>query len=980
VTLRLLVCRTAAIIRWVAGKPTAPLLEREEQLALVELLLVQARDGRGVLVLFEGAPGIGKSRLLGAACEAAETLGVQVLRARGGELERDFSYGVVRQLFETRLAACADDDRERLLAGAARLASPLFELGGTGSWLARGEDASQSTLHGLFWLTANIAELGPLLLAVDDVHWCDPPSQRFLSYLARRLEGLPVAVAACARTREPGVDAAVLDALESEPLATVVRPAPLSPDAVAQLLRGKLESDPADEFVQTVHASCAGNPFLLNELVHAILAERIEPTASAAARVRELGPESLSRFVVQRLHRLGPEAEALARAVAILGEEPDPELAAALAGLDPGAAATSAAELARSEVLRPRGPLAFAHPVLRAAVYADLGEAERERGHERAAELLSESGAPAQRVAAHLLHVQPRARASVVATLREAAQRASDEGAADVARSYLERALAEPPDVHERADVLFELGSAELRSGLPGALGHLREAHELVRGEPPSAEVALALANAHFAEEVDLFEAADGLQRTIEGLDPSDAALRQRLEAELIMWARFDNRLYPMARERLARIADRATEDSLGGRFLMVVVASELGRTGESPDRARELVRRALAGGLLLGDESWQGYVVAVSVLMSLDELDTAVRLYTELLELARRQGSAFAFAHASSFRGFALLRRGDLPEAEADARAALDATFPLGFTYAHLAEVLAERGELAEAIRTLDLAGMPAEHHTWQTACLLDPRARLRIASGEVAQGLADLLAAGETIESFGIHNPSYSAWRSQAALAMVGLGDRREARRLVGEEIELARRWGAPRPLGVALRAAGLVEGGDEGLELLRESVDVLATSQAQLERAKSFTELGAALRRANQRAEARAFLQEGFELARRCGAIVLAERTHAELLATGARPRRLVRSGVESLTPSERRVAQMATEGQTNREIAQALFVTPKTIETHLSHVYRKLGIQARSQLRGAMSELSSSGEQAPARQGGSDHSGCYELPPL
>jgi DNA-binding CsgD family transcriptional regulator len=792
------------------------------------------------------------------------------------------------------------------------------------------------------------------MLAVDDVQWCDSPSLRFLSYLAHRLEGLPVAVVACVRTGEPDLDEAVLGALESEPLATVLRPAPLSPHAVAQLLRERLEQDPAQEFVQTVHLSCAGNPFLLNELVHAILADRIEPTASAAQRVRELGPEPLSRFVLHRLRRLGPEAEALARAVAILGEEPDLGLAAALAGLDPEVAAASAAELARSDVLRPRSPLAFAHPVLRAAVYADLSEAERERGHERAAELLGNRGAPSQRVAAHLLHVPPRGRASVVATLREAAQRASGEGAADVARSYLERAAAEPPAAHQRADVLFELGSAELRSGLPGALGHLREAHELVRGEPPSAEVALALANAHFAEHVDLFEAADGLRRTIESLDPGDAALRQRLEAELIMWARFDARLYPMARERLARIADRATEDSLGGRFLMILVASELARAGESPARARELVQRALAGGLLPDDESWQGYVVAVAVLMSLDELDTAVRLYTELVELARRQGSAFAFAHASSFRAFALLRRGDLPEAEADARAALDAALPLGRTYADLAEVLAEKGELAEAIETLDLVGVPENPHTYQAAVLLDPRARLRIASGEVTQGLTDLLAAGESIRNFGMHNPSYSAWRSEAALAMVGLGDRREARRLVGEEIELARRWGTSRPLGVALRAAGLVEGGGDGLELLRESVDVLVTSQAQLERAKSLTELGAALRRANQRAEARAFLQEGLELAGRCGAIALAERAHAELIATGARPRRLVRSGLDSLTPSERRVAQMATEGQTNREIAQALFVTPKTVETHLSHVYRKLEIQARSQLGAAMSE--------------------------
>lgn len=933
---------------------TAPLLEREDQLELVERLLFDAREGHGVLVLFKGPAGIGKSRLLGAACEDAEAHGVQVLRARGGELERDFSYGVVRQLFEARLAGHREDERARLLAGAARLAAPLFEFGEVGGALARGENASHSTLHGLFWLTANLAELGPALLAVDDLHWCDSPSLRFLSYLARRLDGLPVVVAACVRTGEPGAEPAIMSTLESEPLATLVQPAPLSLEAVAQLLRARLASDPAPEFVQTVYTSCAGNPFLLNELVHAVLTERIEPSANAAARVPELGPESLSRFVLQRLRRLGAAAEALARAVAILGQESELALASPLAGLHTEEAAAAAAELVRSDVFRPRGPLAFAHPVLRAAVYADLSGPERELGHERAAKLLTEAGAAPQRVAAHLLHVPPRGRAPVVATLREAAHRASGEGAGDVAKSYLERALAEPPVADQRADVLFELGSAELSSGLPGAIGHLEEAHRLVQEEPRSAEFALALANARFAEDFDVFEAADGLRRTIETLDPDDAALGQRLEAELIMWARFDVRLYPMARERLARIAEHVDDGNLGGRFLLVLIASELGRTGESPGKARALVEQALAGGLLLGDESWQGYVIAVSVLVSLDELDAAVRLYTDWLELARRRGSAFAFAHASSFRALALLRRGDLAEAEADARAALAVPFPLAYTYPHLAEVLAERGELAEAIRTLDLAGVPDESQpTWQTAVLLEPRARLRVAAGEMEQGLADLLAAGERMEAFGVRNPSYSAWRSHAALVLSGLGDRAEARRLVEKEVDLARHWGTPRPLGVALRAAGVVEGGDDGLELLRESVFVLATSQAQLERAKSFTELGAALRRANHRSSARTFLQEGLELAHRCGAVSLTNRAHAELLATGARPRRLVRSGVDSLTPSERRVAQMATEGQTNREIAQALFVTPKTVETHLSHVYRKLGIQARSQLPEAVS---------------------------
>jgi predicted ATPase len=251
--------------------------------------------------------------------------------------------------------------------------------------LAGGEDASYRTLHGLFWLTANLGELAPALLAVDDLHWCDSPSLRFLDYLARRLEGLPVVVAACVRTGEPPVEAAILTELESEPVTTLVRPAPLSLDAVAQLLQARLALDPAPEFLQTLYTSCGGNPLLLNELVHAVVVERIEPSASAAVHLGELGSEPLARFVLQRLRRLGPLAEALGRAVAILGES-ELAVAAALAELDPEEAGVAAARLVRSELLRPSGSLAFVHPVLRAAVYADLSGPEQALSHERAAQ------------------------------------------------------------------------------------------------------------------------------------------------------------------------------------------------------------------------------------------------------------------------------------------------------------------------------------------------------------------------------------------------------------------------------------------------------------------------------------------------------------------------------------------------------------------------------------------------------------------
>jgi DNA-binding CsgD family transcriptional regulator len=213
-------------------------------------------------------------------------------------------------------------------------------------------------------------------------------------------------------------------------------------------------------------------------------------------------------------------------------------------------------------------------------------------------------------------------------------------------------------------------------------------------------------------------------------------------------------------------------------------------------------------------------------------------------------------------------------------------------------------------------------------------------------------MLDAGHRYADWGVANPAEARWMSDAALIKLALGDREGACELAESEVALARRFGAPRALGVALRANGLVAGGDEGLELLREAVDVLRGSPASLEQAHALIELGAALRRANRRSEARGSLQEGLEIARRCGAAPLAERAYDELSATGARPRRIIRSGVEELTPSELRVARMAADGMRNKEIAQALFVTVRTVETHLRHAYQKLDISSRGELAAAL----------------------------
>ena len=313
-----------------------------------------------------------------------------------------------------------------------------------------------------------------------------------------------------------------------------------------------------------------------------------------------------------------------------------------------------------------------------------------------------------------------------------------------------------------------------------------------------------------------------------------------------------------------------------------------------------------------------------------------------------------------TSFRGRLAHLRGDVARAEGDVQMAvrllamhtdLRALPPLG---AHLVDTLVERGEIDDADRMLAAAGLAGRipRAPWINE-LLFQRGRLRLAQGRLDEGIADLIEAGRREEATGRINPAATPWASSVAVALAARGRADEARAGVHEELRRAREWGVARPIGVALRALGLLEGGEEGIALLREAVAELERSPARLEHARALTDLGAALRRANRRAEAREPLREALETARAGGAVAVARRAHEELTATGERLRPLAAAGAEALTPSERRVAELAAGGQTNREIAQGLFLTIKTVETHLSASYRKLDISSRRELAAALS---------------------------
>ncbi|MBV8993307.1 MAG: hypothetical protein JO287_06310, partial [Pseudonocardiales bacterium] len=595
--------------------------------------------------------------------------------------------------------------------------------------------------------------------------------------------------------------------------------------------------------------------------------------------------------------------------------------------------------------------------VVRNAVYESIRAEERDLAHVRAAGRLGSAGAPPAQVAAQILRASPGSVEGAVATLREAARRASGEGALESAVRYLTRALSEPLGNTERGELLLDLGEAEASLGIPAVVQHLREASVLVRDERRRAEAALALGHSlYWAGDEE--EGVEVLEKALAGSGDLDRTLRHRLEAELMANASRLPSGYQKVRQRLESVSVSAGEGP-GARLLLSVQAYHEGAAGGDSQRAAARALQALTA--MPDDERAWNYTAGSYALLHTDRLEEAVRLLDGALAEARRRGAVFHFSSLSMTRAIFHYARGALAEAEADGRAAIEAlphrnVWFVPHAHGWLAQILLERGAAEESAQLLDSAGDLVDTRTdpFSRTPLLRARSMLAGIRGEHRAALDRALELGRTLAAFGHVNPpaSYPAWRSLAALEHHALGEAGEALALAREEAELARAWGAPRTLGRALRILGLIQGGEEGICLIREAAGILRASPARLEYAYALANLGAALRRANQRAEAREHLRESLELAQRLGASLLSQQAHEELIAAGARPRRLVLSGADALTPSERRIAAMAAEGLSNREIAQALFVTPRTVEMHLSSAFRKLGISSRTQLPAAL----------------------------
>jgi DNA-binding CsgD family transcriptional regulator len=927
------------------------LLERDRELESLGSALRDAAEGAGRLALVEGPAGIGKSRLLAELRAAAEEDDMRVLTARGSELEREFPFGMVRQLFEPPLRDA--ESRERWLAGAAAPARAIFEAADPESD-GMASDATFAALHGLYWLTANVAADGPLLLSVDDLHWCDRPSLRFLAYLVRRLEDMPALVGATLRSTDPGTDPALIAEIGHDPGTHAVRPGPLSGAGVTDLVRARLGAEAHERFCAACARVTGGNPLLLRQLLTSLEADGVKPDAAHVDVVADIGPRAVSRTVSLRLARLPAEAVSVAQSAAVLGDTADLPTLAKLAELDEERVAQATATLAQAEILRAESPLGFVHPLVRDAVYHELSPGQRDLMHARAAAELREAGAPADQVASHLLSMPRRGEAWVVEVLVQAAHTAVRRSAPDSAVAYLTRALEEPPPPEARGEILLELGISGTNTYAPLALEHLREAYELLDDPRDRGLAAFLLARTLiFAGDPD--DASGFARRALDELPADLEDERCALEAVELTAIYFGATVEDGA-ERLLRLRDRDFGDGPGAKMLAGATAYACMVDAGPRHRAVELALQAMEGGTLLEGDNGLFWMAAMLALAVADRPETGP-LWEQTLAQAHRNGSLFSRLSMSLWDGAFKLVQGELADAEESLTSNLEETQVYGirvpqavaYTDGFLGAVHLERGDVDAAREAVAGATIEPGDTSDGTNFARRSLVGVHLASGD---GEAALAAA----EDYERHtertkNPGWAPWRSVKAQALALLGRRDEAIALAREEVELARAWGAPSTLGRSLRVLGELLGKD-GMAELEEATALLEHSTQRIERARALGALGAELRRARRPTDARDPLRRALELAEVTGAQALEEHLRSELYATGARPRTTALDGVESLTERELRVARLAAEGQTNRDIAQLLYVTPKTVEVHLTNAYRKLSIGSRRELPQAL----------------------------
>ncbi|MBN0048585.1 AAA family ATPase [Streptomyces actuosus] len=922
------------------------LVGRDTELSLIR----EQVKGAGRAVLLRGPAGIGKTRLMRAAIDAAtEQLDAdtRVLTAKCPE-NGSSAYEVVRALFTPLRLTEGHTAGHPLLRGSARLALPALIPGRT-------PDATPADVYavmqGLYWLTAGLAAERPVVLAVDDLQWCDEASLRWLGFLLRRAKDLPVVLVLTLRTEAEEPLPAALEEMADIPSCLTLDVHPLGEDDVGDLLAHSLGDRPEDELVASCMQITGGTPFLVH-----LLADRWKeqaPLPDADQRTPDQGADLglVARF---QIDRLTAERLSVARAVAVL-EEKAVETVAALAGVQPDPARRVVEELRAAGLLRPDS-LTYRHDLIREAVLQTMRPAERTELYERAARLLDDTGRPAEEIAVQLLRLPGTPDPWMVTALRSAALGAELRGAPATAGKYLSRALRHDPHDLE----LLSHAARVFGHIAPGtALRHLEHALSLPADHRTRCRLVLQYGVTSLGAHNSL-RAFDLVNETLDltarelGTSPADRALRARVEAMVLISGLDETstvaRVSRRFRDRTPPLGETADERVLLG--MLCALRTLEGRP--APVSAAERVLR-------LGDGPQGGWGVlgAALTLYLADVIPPVDTALTAVLDQAQSRGEAWRCALVSATRAQVHLWAGNVTRALSDAQFShdlLDRELRVETSVTPqctLAAVHVQRGEPERAQHLLDLIRRPRlEQFTLEYHAYLMALARTRAALGDLGGAREHLLRCGDSLAAAGIGNPVLAPWWFDAAQVLARLGREHEGLDILERVAASVEEWGTARAHGMLCLARGVLTPGDAGLEFLTEAAELLVGSPARLEHARAEYFLGRRLSDRGDARGARIRLHRSIDVAVLCGDKLLLDEVRPVLGAARGRLRQGTTSPAESLSGGERQVAERAAAGATNREIAEALFLTQRTVEFHLTSVYRKLGIRGRHQIAAAL----------------------------
>ncbi|MFK4228022.1 AAA family ATPase [Streptomyces sp. NPDC019890] len=906
------------------------LIGRQRELATLGELTRPAAPGTAVIV--RGGSGVGKSALLRRVLHRARVDGHLVLSATADALDTPAEFGVVHQLLEH---VAKEELDETVQAAVADFQAPYRAAAA----LARDDRR--------------------VVLGIDDLQWADTASVTWLGRLLRRLDGLPITVVATMGPAVPSGDEHCIGTLL--PLFRHrIWLTPLGDAEVGELAEAVLGTEPEPDFVTACRTATGGVPALLHALLRSIRTHGAAPDADTGTDLARYVPAEVGRTVQATLRACGPDAVATAEAAAVLAgpRATAADLIACAAELPQLAVEDSMHTLTATGVMiRAEEGAAFSCPVLSVAVANEVLPSRRQELHARAARFLIDQGAAWDTVVPHLLNA-PLGQEWAVDALLRAADEARARGDRATALGCLRRALRETLPDPVRAQALALLGEAELAHCVPSAVHSLRRSLDLAGAPGEQAAAARSLSAALFT--LDRYpEGLDVLDHIAERIRPASPVDALRLEIDLVYAQLSSASTAAAAMPRLMAMDLAEAEGTLVQRPLAALLSLRSIMDGGDPADAVAYAQEAMSDGVCPEDDESFVYTAPVLALAAAGRSDLALAHVNASMDAVRVGGSALSSAYLSTLRAGVNYRVGNVVGCEADARAAVESLRGVGAgpTTSHgvamWSDALVKQGRTEEAEQLFADHGLTGRlNRHWANDFTALVRGRLRMAQGRAREGLADFLHAGARAGARRMSGPAVLPWRSEAALAHAVLGEHEQASALVEDELTLAQAWGIPEFTGVALRALGVITGGSAGAEMLRESIRLLEPSAARFSYAQALADHGALVRRNGLPSAARNWLQQAVNVAEQCGATVVAGFAQEELRAGGFRAESRASHGLEALTRSERRVAELAAEGLTNKEIAARLFVGLRTVEVHLSKAYHKLGISGRAGLAEAL----------------------------